>query len=205
MGGGRARQFEWGARHGRPQVVHDRVVTTANLISVLRLLGLPVFVWLMLGPQAYGAALAVLAAVGATDWVDGYVARRFDQVTRLGKALDPLIDRALVITAGLTLLLAGMLPWWLVALVAGRDLVLVLGAAIVFRGIPTIPVTRIGKTATAALLLALPGLLLGHMDWRGASAVLVGSWVVAVLGVAAYYVAAGQYVRALLKRPPSAV
>lgn len=200
---GRLRQFEWGARGEGPAVVHEQVLTAANVISLLRLLGLPVFVWLTLGPQAYGIAFAVLAVVAATDWVDGYVARRFDQVTRLGKVLDPLIDRALVVTVGVTLLLAGMIPWWLVALVVGRDVALVIGALAVFRGIPTIPVTRTGKSATAALLVALPGFLLGHMDWAGAPALLTGSWVLAVVGLVAYYVAAAQYVRAALARPSS--
>lgn len=203
MKGERLRQFQWGARGEAPPVVHDRVLTAANAISLFRLLGLPVFVWLMLGPQAYGSALAVLAVVASTDWVDGYVARRFDQVTRLGRVLDPLIDRALVVTVGVTLLLAGMIPWWLVALVVGRDVALVMGALAVFRGMPTIPVTRTGKAATAALLVALPGFLLGHMDWTGAPLLLAGSWGLATVGVAAYYAAAGQYVRAVRARSPS--
>lgn len=197
------RTFEWGKRGDTAPVVHERVLTAANAISLLRLLGLPVFVWLMLGPRAYGTALAVLAVVGSSDWVDGYVARRFDQVTRLGKVLDPLIDRLLVITVGVTLLLAGMIPWWLVLLIAGRDVALIIGALVVFRGIPTIPVTRTGKAATGALLLALPGFLVGHMDWRGAPVFLAASWAMATLGVIAYYVAAGQYVRAALRRPSS--
>ncbi|HVM14154.1 MAG TPA: CDP-alcohol phosphatidyltransferase family protein [Egibacteraceae bacterium] len=192
----RVRQFQWGARGEGPQVVHDKVVTAANAISTLRLLGLPVFVWLMLGPRAYGWAFAVLAVVGATDWVDGYVARRFDQVTKLGKLLDPLIDRVLIATVAVTLLVAGMIPWWLVALVVGRDLALLAGALAVFRGIPPIPVTRTGKFATACLLGALPGLLLGHMQWPAATFFLVGSWGLAAAGVVAYYTAGVQYVQA---------
>lgn len=177
-------------------MVHHRTLTTANAISVLRLLGLPLFVWLLLGREALGAAFAVLSAVAATDWVDGYVARRFDQVTRLGQVLDPLIDRLLILVVAASLLVAGLVPWWLVALVVGRDLALAAGALAVFGGIPPIPVTRIGKAATAALLVALPGFLLGHIDWPGAQAILAGSWVLAVAGAAAYYVAGAQYVQA---------
>lgn len=194
----RVRKFEWGARGEGPQVVHDRVMTVANAISFLRLLGLPLFVWLLVGQEAYGWAVAVLAAVGATDWVDGYVARRFDQVTRIGKILDPLIDRALLATAAVTMLAVGMLPWWLVALVVGRDVALLAGAAVVFRSIPPIPVTRVGKFATACLLVALPGLLLGHVDWTLARFFLAGSWVMAAIGTIAYYGAGVQYVHAAL-------
>lgn len=194
----RVRQFAWGARGEGPPVVHDRVWTAANAISFLRLLGLPVFAWLLLAQEAFGWASVVLAAVGATDWVDGYVARRFDQVTRLGKVLDPLIDRALLATAAVSLLAAGMIPWWWVALVVGRDVALLAGAAVVFRSIPPIPVTRVGKFATACLLLALPGILLGHVDWAAARFVLAGAWGVAALGTLAYYGAGAQYVQAAL-------
>ena len=195
MGSGRVRRFEWGARGDEPPVVHDRVMTAPNAITAVRLLGLPVFVWLVLGPQAYGAAVVVLGAVGATDWVDGYVARRFDQVTRLGRVLDPLVDRALIATAGVTLLVAGIVPWWLIGLVVGRDLALLLGALALFGRIPPIPVTRTGKAATAALLVALPGFLLAAGDWQGADLLLAGVWVLAAAGIVAYYVAAAQYVR----------
>lgn len=191
----RVRQFQWGARGEGDQVVHDRVLTAANVITALRLLGLPLFVWLVLGAEALGLAFLTLAAVGATDWVDGYVARRFDQVTRLGKVLDPLVDRALLATAGVTLAVAGIIPWWLVALVVGRDLALLAAAAIIFHGIPPIPVTRTGKTATAALLVALPAFLVGAMDWTGARLVMQGAWGLAAIGVLAYYVAGVQYAR----------
>lgn len=194
----RVRQFKWGARGEGPEVVHDRVMTAANAISFVRLLGLPVFVWLVVSREAYGWAFAVLTLVGATDWVDGYVARRFDQVTKLGRVLDPLIDRMLLATAAVTMLAAGLIPWWLVALVVGRDVVLLAGAAAVFRSIPPIPVTRTGKFATACLLVALPGLLLGHIDWSPAPVFLAGSWVMAGLGTVTYYAAGVQYVRAAM-------
>lgn len=192
----RLRRFEWGSRGDGAPVVHDRVLTAANAITVVRLLGLPLFVWLVLERRAYGLAVLALALVAATDWVDGYVARRFDQVTRLGRILDPLVDRVLIATAGITLLVAGVVPWWLVALVVGRDVAVLAGALALFGAIPPIPVTRVGKTATALLLVALPGLLLGHADWAGADILRAGSWVLAGAGVVAYYIAAWQYVRA---------
>lgn len=194
----RVRRFEWGARGEGPQVVHERVWTAANAISFIRLLGLPLFAWLLLAQEAFGWASVVLGVVGATDWVDGYVARRFDQVTKLGKVLDPLIDRALLATAAVSMLAAGMIPWWWVALVVGRDVALLAGAAVVFRSIPPISVTRIGKFATACLLLALPGILLGHTDWAAAPFILAGAWGVAALGTVAYYAAGVQYVQAAL-------
>jgi cardiolipin synthase (CMP-forming) len=190
------RDFDWGARADRPPVERDQVLTVPNAISGLRLLGLPVFVYLMVGPEAYGQAFAVLAVVACTDWVDGYVARRFDQVTKLGRVLDPLIDRALMVTVALTLLLVGIMPWWLVVLVVGRDAALVAGALAMYRGVPPIPVTRTGKFATACLLVALPGFLLGAMDWGLAEPFAVAAWGFAVVGLAAYYVAGVQYAQA---------
>lgn len=192
----RLRRFEWGSRGDGPPAVHDRVVTAANAITVTRLLGLPLFVWLVLGRDSYALAVVVLSLVAATDWVDGYVARRFDQVTRVGRILDPLVDRVLIATTGITLLVAGILPWWVVALVVGRDLAVLAGAIALFGGIPPIPVTRVGKTATALLLVALPTLLLAGGGGAGADALRLGGALLAAGGVAAYYVAAVQYIRA---------
>ncbi len=115
------RMFDAGLQDDRPVVVHDKVWTVANVITFARLLGLPLFVWLMVGPKAYGIAFATLVVVGTTDWIDGYVARRFDQVTRLGRLMDPLIDRALLATAGLTFAIDGILPRWVLALIDARD------------------------------------------------------------------------------------
>lgn len=187
------RLFDAGARGDGPAVVHDRVLTAANVITAVRLLGLPVFVWLMVGPEAYGLALLVLAVVAATDWIDGYVARRFDQVTRLGRFLDPLIDRVLLATAGLTLLAVGFISWVLVALIVVRDLVLLAAVALRFRGVPPLPVSRMGKFATACLLIGVPAFLPANMDFAYADAFRVLAWVLTPLGIAAYYVAGVQY------------
>jgi len=189
------RWFDAGAPDGRTLVVHDRVWTVANGITAVRLLGLPLFVWLVLGPGAYGWAFTVLCVVAATDWVDGYVARRFDQVTRLGRIMDPLIDRLLLATAAVTLVVVGFLPLVLALLVVARDAALLGGVAIRHRGIPPVPVSRAGKFATACLLVGVPGFLLGNMDWPGAGPVLATAWATTVVGIVAYYVAGVQYVR----------
>jgi cardiolipin synthase (CMP-forming) len=191
------RDFDWGARRDRPAVERDDVLTVPNAITLVRLLGLPVFAWLVLGRAAYGQAFAVLVAVGATDWVDGYVARRFDQVSRLGKLLDPLVDRLLLATAGIVLLVAGLLPWWIVLLVVGRDLLVLAGVALVFRGVPTVPVSKTGKFATACLLIGIPGFLLAAIDWRGATVALVLAYAYSLVGVVAYWVAGVGYARTI--------
>jgi len=189
------RWFDAGTPRGRTLVVHDRVWTLANAITAVRLLGLPVFVWLVLGAAEYGWAFLVLVLLGATDWVDGYVARRFDQVTRLGRLMDPLIDRMLLATAAVTLVVAGFLPLLLALLVLVRDVALLLGVAIRYRGIPPVPVSRAGKFATACLLVGVPAFLPANLDWPGAGALAVVAWVATLVGIAAYYVAGVQYVR----------
>lgn len=190
--------FDAGARGRDPreQVVHDRVVTAANMISLLRLLGLPLFVWLMVGPAAYGWALVVLFAVGSTDWLDGYVARRFDQVTRLGKWLDPLLDRALLATAAITLAALGFLPVWVLVLLVGRDVVVLGVGYLLFRGAPPIPVSRTGKFATACLLMGIPSFLVAGIDWSGAGVFRWAAWSLTVIGLVAYYAAGVGYARA---------
>lgn len=198
------RDFDWGARRDRPVVVHDRVLTAANAISMLRLAGLPVFVWLMFGPRAYGWAWFTLFAVGSTDFVDGYVARRFDQVTKLGKILDPLIDRGLMATVGVSLVLAEMLPWGFLAAILGRDLLILIGTLAFLRNVPEIAVTRTGKAATACLMVGLPGFLLGHMDWPAREPFGIAAWIFTAAGVAGYWIAGAQYARAV-RRLRSAV
>ncbi len=187
--------FDAGARSKGPATVHERVVTAANVITAARLLGLPLFVYLAT-VGAYGIAFGVLVVVATTDWVDGYVARRFDQVTKLGRIIDPLIDRALLAVTAVTLLALGFIPWWVVALVVARDLLVVGVGFALFKGPPTIPVSRTGKFATANLLIGVPGFLLGHMQWAGAGLFLRLAYAFCVVGVAAYYVAGWRYWRA---------
>lgn len=188
--------FDAGARPGASTEVTDRIWTVPNVITFLRLAGLPVFVWLLLGADARWAAFWVLAAVGATDWLDGYAARRLGQVSRLGKVMDPLVDRALLATAGIALAIDGAVPWWVIGAVVGRDLLLLAIAWWWFRGIPDIPVNRAGKTATACLLVGVPSFLLASIDWTGAGASEVLAWVAVAAGILGYLVAGLAYLAA---------
>jgi len=104
------------------------VVTLPNALSALRLLGVPVFLWLVLGPQADGWAVALLIAAGLSDWLDGVIARAWNQQSRLGQVLDPAADRLYIAATLIGLAIRGIIPWWLVALLVARELVL--GAAL---------------------------------------------------------------------------
>jgi len=143
----------------------DRVLTVPNLLSVLRLLGVPLFLWLLLGPQADGWALLVLMLSGLTDWADGKLARMLNQTSRLGTLLDPAADRLYILCTLIAFVVRDIIPLWLAALLVGRDLVLA-GTLPVLRryGYGPPPVHHLGKAATFALLYAFPLLLLaeGH-------------------------------------------
>jgi cardiolipin synthase (CMP-forming) len=189
------RLFDAGARREGPEVVHDRIVTVPNAITLVRLLGLPLFGWLLLGADRPGAAFWTLAAIAGTDWIDGYVARRFDQVSRLGKLIDPLVDRAVLATAAIVLMVAGILHPGVIAALVLRDAAVLGGALVLFGGIPPIPVTKLGKAATALLLAGLPAYLLAAVDWAGAGAAGVVAPVLTGLGLIGYYIAGLQYAR----------
>lgn len=188
---------------GRPadaaeERVHDRLLTLPNVITAIRLAGLPLFAWLVLDRRQYLAAFWVLALIATTDWIDGYVARRFDQVSRIGKLVDPLVDRLLLATATITLVIAGLLPWPLLVLILARDIA-VLGLSLVwFGGVPPIPVSHVGKLATALLMIGVPGFLLAGVDWVGSTAVLLAAWITTLAGIVAYYVAGVRYGQAAL-------
>jgi cardiolipin synthase len=191
--------FDAGRRSGAgAELVHDRLLTAPNVITAIRLAGLPLFVWLVLGADRYLVAFWVLVAIAATDWIDGYVARRFDQVSRIGKLVDPLVDRLLLASAAITLVVAGLLPWPLLALILVRDVV-VLGVSLAwFAGVPPIPVSRIGKLATALLMIGIPCFLLSGVDWAGADVIRAIAWTSTVAGIIAYYLAAARYGRVAL-------
>ncbi len=144
------------------QVQTDRIVTVPNLLSILRLLGIPLFLWLVLSEQANGWAAVVLILSALTDYLDGMVARRWNQISRVGQLLDPVADRLYVIAALVAFGIEGIVPWWLVALLFARDLVLLLTLPKLKRlGYVGLPVHFLGKAATACLLAAFPPLLLG--------------------------------------------
>jgi cardiolipin synthase (CMP-forming) len=171
------------------------IITAPNAISLGRLLLMPVCAWL-LASRHYGSGLVLTAVVGATDWVDGWLARRIGQVSRVGQLLDPFADRLLIASVAVALLIRGVLPWPAVVLLVGRDLILLAGWPILNRrGIRPPDVVWIGKAATFDLLTALPLLVWGETTWVGAPVAHALGVVLLWLGVVMYYVAGAVYVR----------
>jgi cardiolipin synthase len=142
----------------------DRVLTVPNALSVLRLLGVPLFLWLLLGPHADGWAIVVLAVSGFTDWADGKLARALGQASKLGALLDPAADRLYIIATLIAFVLRDVVPLWVVAVLVGRELVLGVTLLVLRRaGWPPLQVHYLGKAATFLLLYAFPLLLLADV------------------------------------------
>jgi cardiolipin synthase (CMP-forming) len=172
----------------------DRVWTFPNVLSLLRLAGVPLMLWLILGPRADVAAFVVLAAAGFTDWLDGYLARKWHQRSRLGQMLDPIADRFYILAALIGLAVRGLIPWWLVALLVGRDcLIAILIPLLKTRGYSSLPVHFLGKAATFCLLYAFPLILLGAADSPVALVARVAGWAFAVWGTMLYWYAGWLY------------
>jgi cardiolipin synthase len=179
-----------------PAAPSDRILTAPNLLSFARLLGVPLFLWLILVPQADVLAFAVLAVAGATDWLDGVLARALDQRSRLGVLLDPLADRLYIAATLLGLAIRAIIPWWLVAVLVARELMLLALLPLLRRqGRLALPVTYVGKAATFCLLWGFPLLLLGSLDsWVGNVSVCLG-WAFALWGTFLYWWAGIRYVQ----------
>ncbi|WP_307875264.1 CDP-alcohol phosphatidyltransferase family protein [Frankia nepalensis] len=172
-----------------PATASERVLTVPNLLSALRLLGVPLFLWLALGPRADGFALAVLVFAGVSDYLDGRLARALNQTSRLGALLDPAADRLYILATIAALTIRGIIPWWLAALVVGRDVFITLLLIPMRRlGLGTaLPVHYLGKAATFNLLYAFPLLLLAGGDGWLATAVRPVGWAFALWGTALYW------------------
>lgn len=178
--------------------VSNRVLTVPNLISAARLALVPIFVWAFLTGKD-PAAFTLLVVVGATDWVDGFVARRTGQVSVLGKLLDPLADRIAIVAALLAFAFRGTIPWLLAAVILLRDLIVaIVFPALEARGFPRIPVNRTGKAGTAALFTGM-GFLAGGLivPESMSSAVRAAGLGLLVVGATLYWVAAGFYAVAI--------
>lgn len=176
------------------EVQTDRILTVPNVISFIRLLGVPLFLWLILVPEADGWALVLLVASGISDWLDGKIARATGQISRLGQILDPIADRLYIAAALLGLALRGIIPWWLVALLVARDVLLAaLLPALKRRGLVGLPVHFMGKAATFCLLYAFPLLLLGDAPGTLGEVAAVVGWAFAIWGTALYWYAALLY------------
>jgi len=173
----------------------DRVWTLPNALSVLRLLGVPLFLWLLLGPEADGWAVAILMVSGFTDWLDGKLARWLDQSSRLGALLDPAADRLYIVSTLIALALREIVPMWLVAVLVGRELVLGITLLVLRRyGYPPLQVHYLGKAATLLLLYAFPGLLLADGTGWLATAIEPFAWAFTIWGTALYVLAGMFYV-----------
>ncbi|WP_018763423.1 CDP-alcohol phosphatidyltransferase family protein [Arthrobacter sp. 135MFCol5.1] len=189
-----------GARPGRPQVDHDRVFTIPNLLTVVRFMGVPLFIWLVLAQREYGAGVAVLAVMAGTDWIDGYIARRFDQASKLGRVLDPIADRLALLAVAVTLVIAGVVHWLYLAALVIPDAILLVLTLSLFHGHPDLPVSVVGKVRTGLLLLGTPLLLLSRVDTVAAGQLLAAAWVVLVLGLVGHWIAAYNYFWAMLRK-----
>jgi cardiolipin synthase (CMP-forming) len=175
-----------------------RIWTIPNVISFARLLGVPVFVWLVLGVQSKTGdwwAVGILIASGISDWLDGKIARALNQQSRLGQVLDPAADRLYIVATVIALAVRAIIPWWLVAVLAARELVLAVVLLMLRRrGWEPLQVSFAGKGATLCLLYAFPLLFLGAHDASYAEVTKIIGWIFVFWGSALYWWAAGLYI-----------
>lgn len=172
----------------------DRILTVPNLLSFIRLAGVPLFLYLLLGPHADGWALVILMVSGFTDWADGKLARLLNQTSRLGALLDPFVDRLYVITTLIAFTARDIIPWWVAAILIGRDLILALTLPVYRRrGLPPPEVIYLGKAATFALMFALPLLLAAQGDWAVAGVAHAWGYALLAWGTVLYVWTAGLY------------
>jgi cardiolipin synthase len=173
----------------------DRVITIPNAVTALRLACVPLFVWLLFGAHRQTAAAIVLGVLGATDWVDGFLARRLRQVSTVGKVLDPTADRILVAAGVISIVVAGAVPLWFGVATLARE-ALVSGAVIALAalGSERIDVLWVGKAGTFGLMFAYPTFLLahGHAGWQSPFEVI--AWVCGIPGLTLAWLAAGAYI-----------
>lgn len=175
----------------------DRLLTVPNVLTAFRLACLPVFLYLLAQPhrQDLLAAGCLLGGLGFTDTLDGRIARRFHQESNIGKVADPLVDRVLVLCAALGGALVGALPWWLLALVLLRELLVLAGGVVLaFYGARQLQVSRAGKAGALGMMIALPWFLIGHAHFRLHSEFTVGAWAAAAIGLAMAWGAAFGYI-----------
>jgi cardiolipin synthase (CMP-forming) len=179
--------------------VGDRIVTWPNALSAARLVGVPVFLWLVLGPRTATTdiiAAGLLGFAGFSDWLDGKLARMLDQTSRLGQLLDPLADRLYIAATIIALGVRGIIPWWLFALIAAREIIVTLALFGVLRrrtDYDALSVSFVGKAATLCLMYAFPLLFLGAHGGTASEVVRIIGWAFAVWGVALYWWAALLY------------
>lgn len=174
--------------------VRDQIFTLANCVSFARLLGVPIFLYLFFVADAAVAAVGVLMVGGTTDWIDGWLARRMKQVSRLGELLDPFADRLYIAATVVAFTVRGVLPWWFTGALLVREITVGVGLAVLRSlGYQPFRVHYVGKTATFLLLAAFPLLLLADAvpaTWDVSHA---AGWSLAWWGIVLYWVAAAFY------------
>jgi cardiolipin synthase (CMP-forming) len=179
-----------GRRHPgveRQAPVRDRVLTVPNALSLVRLVLIVVFLWLLLVEHADAWATGILMVSGASDWLDGKIARLMDQSSRLGELLDPAVDRIYMISIPISFALRHFVPWWFVITLIARDVLLAATLpALRGRGLNALPVTYIGKGATFALMFGFPVILLGQFDGLAGRVVLAIGWGFTIWGFVLY-------------------
>lgn len=175
-----------------------RILTVPNVVTLIRLALIPVFLWVLFGLDRPGPAAVLLGFISATDWVDGYVARHFNQVTNLGKAIDPAADRALIIFGFGGILVAGAVPTWAGIIVLAREVLMsawVLG--LLAAGAKRMDVTWYGKAGTMALMISFPSFLAStDTDWASGVTTyfLWQAWASLIPGLIFSFIAVGQYI-----------
>ena len=175
-------------------------LTVPNALTALRGLGVPLFIWLALFREADGWAIFVLAVGGATDYLDGKLARAWNQTSRFGELADPAIDRIYIVATLIVLYLRDALPLWVILILIIRDLLLAVATlALTKKGLPPLQVTYLGKAATFNLLYAFPFLLLSlSQSWVGTVAFVFG-WAFTIWGVALYLATGASYLQSAIK------
>jgi len=187
-----------GAPGGRPSAAEpdlDRILTVPNALSLVRLACVPLFLWLLFGRDNPHGAAWLLAVLGATDWVDGYIARRFNQVSDFGKILDPTADRVLLLVGVAAIAVDGAVPLWVaVATLLREGLVAIAALAIAAAGARRMEVRWVGKAGTFGLLIAFPLFLASHSDlsWHETARPL--AWIAVIPGLIFGWIAAAAYV-----------
>lgn len=172
------------------------LLTVPNLVTALRLCCLPVFVWLLFGPQNRQAAAWLLGILGATDWVDGYLARRLGQTSEFGKVFDPTVDRLLFVVGIVSLIIDGSVPVWFAIAVLAREVVVgitMVVATAVFN-MERFDVTWWGKTATFLLMFTFPGFLMAESNIAIADAFGVAAWIMGPPGLVLSWYTAVAYI-----------
>ena len=174
----------------------DSLWTIPNLFTLARLLCLPLFLYVLFGVPSRQAAAWLLGALGATDWVDGYLARRLNQTSEFGKKFDPTVDRLLFVVAIVAIIANDAIPLWFAIAVLARELAVGITVAVATLAfdMQRFDVSYWGKLATFLLMFAVPGFLMGHSSVPGADGFTVAAWILGIPGLALSYYTAAAYV-----------